>query len=303
MRQLAGPLRAVVEHDARRVDHDECGFEEGAEVGDALVEPVAVPRPARLVVHRAHPVLHREGERGAAVVLGNGHVHEAVRLDEVARDLGLLADFPLGYVHFLVFGGLGTVEFRRSPLNRVVRATDLESHLLGLARVLGDEDLLHLAGLRALDDGAQDVGVRVAALFGGGVPGEVRLKRHFGSGLEELVPSAHLRHAGLDHLCEVRAVHDDDFRLFFVCQRFCRHDCRCRHGGSGLEERAPLEVGGLASDFAVFTFHVKSPWSEWRTVYHKIPRKRSVKCRRDHVGNATASIIRIRARVLRIDCT
>ena len=152
-----------------------------------------------------------------------------------------------------------------APLVSKVGAACLEGLLLGLAGVLRNRDLPHLAGLGGEHDGAEDVGVGVAALLGRGVPGEVRLERDLLAGLEELVPAAHLRDAGLDHLRDVGAVDHHDGRGRFGRQG---RPGQGRRAGDrrrpGLDERTTFDVA------CCFALHGFLPF-DWltRTLYHK----------------------------------
>ena len=110
------------------------------------------------------------------------------------------------------------------------------------------------------------------------------------AGLEELVPAAHLRDAGLDHLRDVGAVDDDDGR-----GRLGRHGSpgQGRRAGdrrrAGLDERAPFHVadarervppvtGGNAAP-CCFSLHGVLPFG-WltRTLYHNVRLRNAPYC-------------------------
>ena len=259
MREISGALRTFVEHDARGVDYDERRLEERAEVGDALVEALAVPAAAGVVVDGSHPVLHGDGEGRAAVVLRDGDVHDAVGLENVLGNLRLRADFALGDLDFLVVGGFRAVEFRFRAFERVDGAACRECLLFRLAGVFRNRYLLHLARFRRQNHGAENVGMRIAALLGCGLPSKVRLDGHFRSGLEELFPAAHFRHSLFDHLCDVGSFRHDYRRRRFSGRDGWIHGRRRDGCASGFDECAALDAARAGIGRFRFMVHGDSP--------------------------------------------
>ena len=210
------------------------------------MQALAVPALAGAVVDRAHPVLHREREHRAAVMLRNWNVNEAVGLDQVARDARLFAYLALRHLDGDVVVALWTIQLRARALDGVENSACRERLALRVACVLGNHDLLHLRLLGSEDHGADDVGMSIAALLGSGLPGEVRLDGNLLALLEELAPSAHLLDAGRDHLGNVVAMHHYDARFLLLRQGRCRHcgrdRARRRCGGALLDEAATLNL-------------------------------------------------------------
>ena len=95
VRKVSRTLRSLVEHYACRVDDDERGLEECAEVCNALVKSFAVPSASGAVVDRPHPVLHRDGERRASMVLRDWHIDDAIGVEDVLRNLCLGISFSI----------------------------------------------------------------------------------------------------------------------------------------------------------------------------------------------------------------
>ena len=147
------------------------------------------------------------------MVLCNRHVDDAIGVEDVLRNLCLGADLSFRDVHFLVVGSFGTVEVGLGSLESLYRAARLERLFLWLAGVLRYRHLLYLAGFCGENDGAENIGMRVAALFGCGLPCEVRLEGHLCAGLEELLPSPKFCNSRFNHLCEIRSVRNNNHWL------------------------------------------------------------------------------------------
>ena len=187
-----------------------------SDIGDALIETARMERAA--IPDDTHIVLHGDGHAGSAVILENRDVEPAVAVENSAVNLRLLEDLGLreadfAIVFFFVAGQNGRAELFGGVFNtaRLIALTPR------VARIVEDDDFFRAGVFDRLNQGDDEIGIRIAGEFRRLVPADIRLNGNAVALLDETFDTAERGHPLFKHLRGLSAEerdHVDGFAVF-----------------------------------------------------------------------------------------